>query len=161
MPLLALSLFPAEQRCARCGENLRVWLASPHAYGVVHFATASDEMVAVDGLRTPAWDEVTRLVDAAAARHGLDRPGRNALHRAAMEGAIDPAGSGEPWGMWGEYPCPRCGSRERSSTRPAGGQQTYVRRSVEPAGWTGWSALAPEARAAAVEAARVTGRDRS
>lgn len=103
--------------CARCGARFRTLHQSPHDYGVAVLVSPSERVAAAAPDDDPVWEEVRVLVESIAEGRNMTDRDMAVRFPLAFDRTVD-ALDGDRLYMWGDIPCPVCGSQERAISEP-------------------------------------------
>jgi hypothetical protein len=111
---MRITLQVSEERCAKCGKVFRALRQSPHDYGIAAFVSERGRVAIAVADDDIAWQEAATLLNAATDRPRSDYESANCFPH-LFNRTVDEI-DGERLYMWGDVPCPQCGSFERAAS---------------------------------------------
>ena len=139
-----------ENRCANCETSFRTLHQAPHDYGVAAFVGSSERVAMAVADEDAVWAEAKTLLEQTS-KGRLGSRQRTLCFPHFFNRTVDEV-EGHRLYMWGNIPCPKCGSFVRSSSRPIEPPE-FVNVYAEHVTHRRWDALSPEEKQREADAA--------
>jgi len=144
---MIVDLMAFRVECEPGRHEFYFWTVSPDSYGIIPASTADQRAMVLLPTDNAIWKDIKSRAARLSEEVSLSPPTRRNFSDALLTATLDRLPAGAPWYLWGDIPCPICGSPVRSFLAPAkpGRHQS---REIEYGTQACWEALSEVEREA-------------